>query len=172
MANTETTCAACARLTANTRDSSGSMASQMRCAAMLANVAKESSRMERRVAAGMEPVVTCKGRGSNRKKKGLVTKAPGCPRRACRLHRSVSIRALSRLKFMECYVFDSTLKPYSLDIRPILLIKQPNRPVAAPGAPRSGATALASSHWSLIMVSINVNPPSPPGVTTCENCPF
>ncbi len=40
----------CARLTANTRESSGSMASQMRCAAMLANVAKDSSRMVRRVA--------------------------------------------------------------------------------------------------------------------------
>ena len=50
MANTDTTCAACARLTANTRDSSGSMASQMRCAAMLAKVANDSSRMERRVA--------------------------------------------------------------------------------------------------------------------------
>ena len=64
MANTDTTCAACARLTENTRDSSGSMASQMRCAAMLAKVAKESNRMERRVAAemGAEPVVTCRGR--------------------------------------------------------------------------------------------------------------
>jgi hypothetical protein len=65
-ANTDTTCAAWARLTANVRASSGSMASQMRCATMLENVAKDSSKMERRVAAERvaEPVVMGNGGSS------------------------------------------------------------------------------------------------------------
>ncbi|MBP8087666.1 MAG: hypothetical protein KAY15_02710, partial [Polaromonas sp.] len=45
------TCAACATLVSKMLESAGSMASQMRCVAMLENVASDSKKAERWVAA-------------------------------------------------------------------------------------------------------------------------